>query len=44
MRFRREHAVQEYTHGIERLKILDAPMLKISKPELPQPIQTIVMP
>jgi L-ascorbate metabolism protein UlaG (beta-lactamase superfamily) len=44
MHFWWEQAVQEYTQGNERVKMLNTPMLKISKPELPQPIQTIVMP
>jgi len=39
-----EQAVQEYVQGVERVKTLTTPVLKISKPELPQPIQTIVMP
>jgi len=39
-----EQAVQEYTQGLTRVKMLSAPVLKISKPELPQPIETIVMP
>jgi hypothetical protein len=44
MHFWWEQAVQEYIQGEERVKTLNAPVLKISKPELPQPIQTIVMP
>lgn len=44
MHFWWEQAVQEYTQGLERVKILNTPMLRISKAELPQPIQTIVMP
>jgi L-ascorbate metabolism protein UlaG (beta-lactamase superfamily) len=44
MHFWWEQAVQEYTQGNERVKLLNTPLLKISKPELPQPIQTIVMP
>jgi L-ascorbate metabolism protein UlaG (beta-lactamase superfamily) len=44
MHFWWEQAVQEYTQGVERVKMLNSPALKISKPELPQPIQTIVMP
>ncbi|HSQ13262.1 MAG TPA: MBL fold metallo-hydrolase [Candidatus Deferrimicrobium sp.] len=39
-----EPAVQEYTQGLTRVKMLSTPVLKISKPELPQPIETIVMP
>ena len=39
-----EQAVQEYTQGLTRVKMLSTPVLKISKPELPQPIETIVMP
>jgi L-ascorbate metabolism protein UlaG (beta-lactamase superfamily) len=44
MHFWWEQAVQEYIQGVERVKMLTTPVLKISKPELPQPIQTIVMP
>ncbi|HEX2931901.1 MAG TPA: MBL fold metallo-hydrolase [Candidatus Binatia bacterium] len=44
MHFWWEQAVQEYTQGLERVNILNTPVLKISKAELPQPIQTIVMP
>jgi L-ascorbate metabolism protein UlaG (beta-lactamase superfamily) len=40
MHFWWEQAVQEYTQGLERVKMLTTPALKISKPELPQPIQT----
>jgi len=39
-----ERAVQEYTQGLTRVKMLNTPVLKISKPELPQPIETMVMP
>jgi L-ascorbate metabolism protein UlaG (beta-lactamase superfamily) len=39
-----EQAVTEYTRGLTRVKMLNTPVLKISKPELPQPIETIVMP
>lgn len=44
MHFWWEQAVQEYTQGLTRVKMLSAPRLKISKPELPLPIETIVMP
>ncbi|TMA93150.1 MAG: MBL fold metallo-hydrolase [Deltaproteobacteria bacterium] len=44
MHFWWEQAVQEYTQGVERVKMFNSPALKISKPELPQPTQTIVMP
>src|SRR5262245_45349659 len=44
MHFWWEQAVQEYTQGSERVKTLSTPVLKISKAELPQPIQTVVMP
>ena len=37
-------AVQEYTQGLTPVKMMNTPVLKISKPELPQPIETIVMP
>ena len=39
-----EEAVREYTQGLTRVKMLKTPELKISKAELPQPIETIVMP
>ena len=39
-----EQAVTEYTQGLTRVKMLNTPVLKISKPELPQPIETIVLP
>jgi L-ascorbate metabolism protein UlaG (beta-lactamase superfamily) len=39
-----EEALREYTQGLPRVKMLNTPMLKISKAELPQPIETIVMP
>ena len=39
-----EQAVQQYTEGMKRVTMLSTPVLKISKPELPQPIETIVMP
>lgn len=44
MHFWWEQAVQEYTQGLTRVKMLSTPRLKISKPELPLPIETIVMP
>jgi L-ascorbate metabolism protein UlaG (beta-lactamase superfamily) len=44
MHFWWEQAVQEYTQGLTRIKMLKNPLLKISKAELPQPIETIVMP
>ncbi|HTF92582.1 MAG TPA: MBL fold metallo-hydrolase [Verrucomicrobiae bacterium] len=44
MHFWWEQAVQEYTQGLTRVKMMNSPLLKISKPELPQPIETIVMP
>ena len=44
MHFWWEQAVQEYIQGNERVKTFNTPILKISKPELPQPIQTIVLP
>jgi len=39
-----EQAVQEYTQGLTRVRMLNTPLLKISKPELPPPTETIVMP
>ena len=44
MHFWWEQAVQEYTQGVERVKMFNSPALKISEPQLPQPTQTIVMP
>jgi len=39
-----EQAVQQYTQGLTRVKMMKTPVLKISKPELPAPIETIVLP
>jgi len=39
-----EQAVKEYTQGLTRVKMMNSPVLKISKPELPQPIEVIVLP
>ena len=44
MHFWWEQAVHEYTQGTARVKMLKGSMLKISKAELPQPIETIVLP
>ena len=44
MHFWWEQAVQEYTQGSTRVKMLSTPMLKISKSELPLPTEIIVMP
>jgi L-ascorbate metabolism protein UlaG (beta-lactamase superfamily) len=44
MHFWWEQAVQQYTQGMTRVKMLNTPVLKISKPELPQPIETVVLP
>jgi L-ascorbate metabolism protein UlaG (beta-lactamase superfamily) len=44
MHFWWEGAVQEYTQGQSRVKMLNTPMLKISKAELPQPTEIVVMP
>jgi L-ascorbate metabolism protein UlaG (beta-lactamase superfamily) len=44
MHFWWEQAVQEYTQGATRVKMLSTAVLKVSKPELPLPIETIVMP
>ena len=44
MHFWWEQAVQEYIQGTLRVKMLNAPTLKISKPELPQPTDIVVMP
>ena len=39
-----KQAVQEYIQGLTRVKMLNTPGLKISKPELTQPIETVVLP
>lgn len=39
-----EQAVHEYTQGMGKVRMLPAPSLKISKPELPQPTEVFVMP
>lgn len=44
MHFWWEQAAQEYIRGVARVKMLSAPALKISKPELPQPTDVFVMP
>jgi L-ascorbate metabolism protein UlaG (beta-lactamase superfamily) len=44
MHFWWEQAVREYTQGLTRVKMLTTPVLNISKAELPQPIETIVLP
>ena len=44
MHFWWDGAVQEYTQGAERVKMLNTPVLKISKPELPQPTEIVVLP
>lgn len=44
MHYSWEQAVQPYIQGLSRVKILKTPVLKISKPELPQPIETVVLP
>jgi L-ascorbate metabolism protein UlaG (beta-lactamase superfamily) len=44
MHFWWEQAVQEYTQGLPRVKMMSTPVLKISKAELPQPIETVVLP
>ena len=44
MHFWWEQAVQEYTQGLTRVKMFNTSVLKISKAELPQPIETVVMP
>ena len=44
MHFWWEQAVQEYIQGTPRVKMLNSPALKISKPELPQPTDVVVMP
>jgi L-ascorbate metabolism protein UlaG (beta-lactamase superfamily) len=43
MHFSWEQAVQPYIQGLTRVKMLKTPVLKISKPELPQPIETVVL-
>jgi L-ascorbate metabolism protein UlaG (beta-lactamase superfamily) len=44
MHFWWEGAVQEYTRGMPRVKSLNDPVLKISKSELPQPTEIVVLP
>jgi L-ascorbate metabolism protein UlaG (beta-lactamase superfamily) len=44
MHFWWEQAVQEYTQGLSRVKMMSTPMLQISKPELPQPTDIVVLP
>jgi L-ascorbate metabolism protein UlaG (beta-lactamase superfamily) len=44
MHFWWEQAVQEYIQGTPRVRMLNSPALKISKPELPQPTDVVVMP
>jgi L-ascorbate metabolism protein UlaG (beta-lactamase superfamily) len=39
-----EGAVQQYTQGLTRVRMMQSPVLKISKPELPQPVETVVLP
>ena len=39
-----EQAVHQYTEGLTRVRMMKSPVLKISKPELPQPIETLVLP
>ena len=39
-----EQAVKDYTQGLTRVRMMKTPVLKISKPELPQPIESIVLP
>ena len=44
MHFWWEQAVQEYTQGLTRVEMMNTPVLKISKPELPQPTDIVVLP
>jgi L-ascorbate metabolism protein UlaG (beta-lactamase superfamily) len=44
MHFWWEGAVEEYTRGMSRVKSLNTALLKISKSELPQPTEIIVLP
>jgi L-ascorbate metabolism protein UlaG (beta-lactamase superfamily) len=44
MHFWWEQAVQEYTQGSTRVKMMNAPVLKISKAELPTPTEIVVLP
>jgi L-ascorbate metabolism protein UlaG (beta-lactamase superfamily) len=44
MHFWWEGAVQEYTRDEKRVKMLSTPMLKVSKAELPQPTEIVVLP
>jgi L-ascorbate metabolism protein UlaG (beta-lactamase superfamily) len=44
MHFWWEGAVREYTQGETRVKVLNTPVLKVSKSELPPPTEIVVMP
>ena len=44
MHFWWEQAVQEYTQGSTRVKMMNTPVLKISKAELPTPTEIVVLP
>ena len=44
MHFWWEQAVQEYTQGLTRVKLMNTPVLKVSKADLPQPTDIVVLP
>ena len=44
MHFWWEAAAEEYTRGVPRVKFMNTPVLKISKAELPQPTEIVVLP
>lgn len=43
MHFWWESGVEEFTRGMQRVKILNTPVLKVAKPELPQPTEIDVL-
>jgi len=44
MHFWWDQAPQEFVQGMPKVKALNTPILKISKAELPQPTEIVVMP
>ncbi len=44
MHFWWEQAVQEYADGMAKVKTLNTPVLKISKPELPTATEVVILP
>lgn len=39
-----EQAVKDYTQGLTRVRMMNSPVLKLSKSELPQPTEIVVLP